>query len=182
MLEGFIRFANRLSLAAGVLSASMIAVSILVVCEMIFVRYVLGRSTIWQTEFVTYMMLGATLIGMPYVQRLRGHVNVDLLPHYLGGRARFALAVGVLLLSLGVAGLFAVYGYGFWHEAWAGDWKSDTVWGVKLWLPYAAVPIGFGLFALQLAADLLGLATGRSRPFDLPDNALGEPPAGSRGH
>ncbi|SMF43983.1 TRAP-type C4-dicarboxylate transport system, small permease component [Tistlia consotensis] len=181
MIERFIRFADRLSLASGVLAAAMIAVSILVVCEMIVVRYLLDRSTIWQTEFVTYMMLSATLVGMPYVQRLRGHVNVDLLPHYLGGRARAVLATAVLLLSLGVAGLFAVYGYGFWHEAWAGDWKSDTVWGVRLWLPYAAVPIGFALYSLQLLADLLGLLAGRSRPFDLPDKPLGEPSGGPAG-
>jgi len=25
-------------------------------------------------------MIGATLIGLPYVQKLRGHVGVDLLP------------------------------------------------------------------------------------------------------
>jgi TRAP-type C4-dicarboxylate transport system permease small subunit len=181
MVEGFIRFANRLSVVAGVLAAAMIAVSIFVVCEMIFVRYVLGRSTIWQTEFVTYMMLGATLIGMSYVQRLRGHVNVDLLPHYLGGRARFALAVFVMLLSAVVAAVFAFYGYNFWHEAWVDDWYSDTVWGVPLWMPYAAVPVGFALFALQLAADLLEVATGRRRPFDLAEQELSGGPQRGRG-
>lgn len=169
MVDAFIRFANRLSLVSGILAALMIAVSVLLVCQMIFVRYLLGHSTIWQTELVTYMMLGATLIGMSYVQQLRGHVNVDLLPLYLGGKARLALALLVLLLSLGVALVFAIYGYGFWHEAWAENWRSETVWGARLWVPYAAVPIGFALFALQLTADLLALLTGRSKPFGLPD-------------
>ncbi|MEX2630066.1 MAG: TRAP transporter small permease subunit [Tistlia sp.] len=178
MIAGFIRFANRLSFVSGVLAASMIAVSILVVCHMIFVRYVLGHSTIWQTEFVTYMMLGATLVGMAYVQYLRGHVNVDLLPIYLGGRARLALGVFVLLLSLAVTAVFAFYGYAFWHEAWAEGWRSDTVWGVDLWLPYAAVPLGFLLFALQLLADLLGLLTGRRQAFDLPAREVGGAAAG----
>lgn len=176
MIDGFIRFANRLSFVSGVLAALMIAVSILVVCQMIYVRYVMGLSTIWQTEFVTYMMLGATMVGMPYVQQLRGHVNVDLLPIYLKGPARRALALLVLLLSLGIAGIFAVYGYRMWHEAWAGDWHSDTVWGVPLWLPYAALPIGFALLALQFLADLVGLASGRRKPFDLPDDATAPRP------
>ncbi len=172
MIDGFIRFANRLSLVSGVLAALMIAVSILVVCQMIYVRYVMGLSTIWQTEFVTYMMLGATLIGMSYVQRLRGHVNVDLLPIYLRGGPRNVLAVLVQGVSLGVAAIFAVYGYVMWHEAWVGDWKSDTVWGVPLWIPYFAMPVGFALLALQFAADLLGLLTGRRKAFDLADDAL----------
>ncbi len=47
---------------------------------MIFVRAVLNRSTIWQTEAVIYLMIAATLIGLPYVQKLRGHVGVDLVP------------------------------------------------------------------------------------------------------
>jgi len=35
---------------------------------------------VWQTEAVVYLAIGATLIGLPYVQQLRGHVNVDLVP------------------------------------------------------------------------------------------------------
>ena len=77
-----------LSLLCGILAAGMIAVSIFVVCHMVIMRYVLNASTIWQTEFVVYMMLAATMIGMPYVQMLRGHVNVDLLPIYLRGVPR----------------------------------------------------------------------------------------------
>ena len=30
---------------------------------MLFVRFVLGRSAIWQNEFVTFSLIGATLLG-----------------------------------------------------------------------------------------------------------------------
>ena len=46
-------------------------------------RFVLNLSTAWQTETVIYMMVGATLIGLSYIQLLRGHVNVDLLPTFI---------------------------------------------------------------------------------------------------
>ncbi|WP_421709960.1 TRAP transporter small permease [Algihabitans sp.] len=169
----FFRLVSRISLISGVLAAAMIAISILVVCQMVYLRYVENASTVWQTEFVTYCMLAATLIGMPYVQKLRGHVNVDLLPIYLRGRARFALAIGTYLLSLAVCLLLTFYGFEMWHEAWAGDWTSDTVWAVPLDVPYAALPLGFGLMSLQYIADLLALLTGHAKPFDLPDDALG---------
>ena len=58
---------------------------------MVFVRYVLKGSAIWQHEFVTFSLIGATFIGAPYVLLTRGHVNVDLLPLYLGPRGRLAL-------------------------------------------------------------------------------------------
>ena len=59
---------------------------------MVVMRYILNESTVWQTEFTTYSIVGATLIGSPYVLLRRGHVNVDLLPLYLPHRARLALA------------------------------------------------------------------------------------------
>ena len=90
-MDAFLRVVRGLSLCCGILAAGMIAVSIFVVCHMVVMRYVLNASTIWQTEFVVYMMLAATMIGMPYVQMLRGHVNVDLLPIYLRGVPRQVL-------------------------------------------------------------------------------------------
>lgn len=167
MIDLFIAAVRRLSLLCGIVAACMFAVSIAIVCQLVFMRYVLNESTIWQTELVTYLMLSATLIGMPYVQSLRGHVNVDLLPIYLRGTSRFALAVVSKLLALGVCLLLAVYGYDFWYEAWDWGEVSDTVWGVPLWRPYLSMPVGFGLMSLQLFADLLALVTGRDHPFGL---------------
>ena len=40
-------------------------------------------NTIWQTDFVTYSLVAATFIGSPFVLMTRGHVNVDVLPHYV---------------------------------------------------------------------------------------------------
>jgi TRAP-type C4-dicarboxylate transport system permease small subunit len=50
------------------------------------------------------------------------------------------------------------------HLAWSRNWKSESVWALPLWKPYLAVPIGFGLFLLQLAADLWLVVTGWHTP------------------
>jgi hypothetical protein len=86
-----------LSLVCGWLAAAMIVVSVAITCQMIFVRFVLNLSTVWQTEAVTYPDDRATLVGLPYVQRLRGHVNVDLLPGLLPPPLRKGLALLVLV-------------------------------------------------------------------------------------
>ena len=159
-----IRIVETLSLGAGVVAAGLIFASVLITCQMIFVRFVLNASTIWQTEAVVYMMIGATVIGLPYVQKLRGHVNVDLLPLLLPRPLRNLLAIVVLVASLGVAALMTWYGWELFHVAWARNWKSDTVWGVPLWIPYSVVPLGFALYILQLAADLFRVRRGET-PF-----------------
>lgn len=154
-----------LSLICGVIAATMIVAAVLITCQMIWVRFVLNQSTIWQTEAVVYLMVGATLIGLPYVQRLRGHVNVDLLPMMLPAPLRKALALVTLTASIAVVAVMVWYGYELWHIAMSRGWRSDTVWGVQLWIPYLALPLGFGLFLVQLVADLIAVILGIDEPF-----------------
>ena len=167
----FLRAMGAVSSLCGVVAAGMILAAIFITCQMIFVRFVLNESTIWQTEAVVYLMVSATMIGLPYVQRLRGHVNVDLLPLALPARARKGLAALVLLVSIAVLGLMVWHGFELWLVAWERGWRSDTVWGVRLWIPYLALPVGFGLFVLQLMADLYGVLAGVEKPFGLGEEA-----------
>lgn len=165
----FIRLTNALSSLCGLVAAAMIVTAVLITCQMIFVRFVLNHSTIWQTEAVIYLMVAATLTGLPYVQRHRGHVNVDLLPLVLAPAARKMLALIVLVASIAVVSIMLFYGFEQWWVAFQRGWTSDTVWGVRLWIPYLALPVGFGLFLLQLIADLIGILVGHEKPFGLAD-------------
>ncbi|KRS14035.1 C4-dicarboxylate ABC transporter substrate-binding protein [Roseovarius atlanticus] len=164
-----LRIIGWISQICGIVAALMIVASVLIVCQMIFIRFVLNQSTIWHTEGVTYLMIGATMIGLPYVQFVRGHVNVDLLPIMLPNKARRVLAGIVMALTLAVVGAMLWHGYHFWHEAWDWGETSNTPWNPKLWVPYLALPLGFGLYALQLAADLFAMSTGIDKPFGLED-------------
>ncbi|MBS8227979.1 TRAP transporter small permease subunit [Vannielia litorea] len=167
----FLRAVGLLSQIAGVIAALLILASIGVTCQMIFIRFVLNGSTVWQTEGVTYMMVAATMLGLPYVQFLRGHVNVDLLPLMLPPGARKLLAFGVLALTLAVVGVMLWHGYHFWHEAWDWGETSNSPWNPRLWVPYLALPLGFGLYALQLTADTVAMLTGIEQPFGLEPEA-----------
>ena len=166
----FLQLVVASSTLAGWLSAAMIIVAVGITCQMIFVRFVLNGSTVWQTEAVVYLVIAATLIGLSYVQRLRGHVNVDLLPLALPMGARYLLAMITLGLSIAIVITMATYGWEFWYVAWKQGWRSDTVWGVRLWIPYLAVPVGFSLFLLQLIADFVALVLYIDRPFGLKEH------------
>jgi len=164
----FLRLVAAISTVAGWLSAGMIVSAVGITCQMIWVRFVLNGSTVWQTEAVIYLVIAATLIGLPYVQRLRGHVNVDLIPLALPMGARKVLATITLSVSIVIVAIMLWYGYEYWHFAWDRGWRSDTVWGPPLWIPYLALPIGFGLLLLQLIADFYAMWKGIDTPFGLP--------------
>ncbi|MEM9629921.1 MAG: TRAP transporter small permease [Pseudomonadota bacterium] len=154
----FVLAVEKMSTVAGWISALLIVSAVTITCQMIFVRFVLNGSTVWQTEAIVYLVIASTLFGLPFVQMLRGHVNVDLIPMWLPEKGRRRLLLLTLALSCLIVALMFIFGLEFWHQAYAGGWRSDTVWGVRLWIPYLPLPFGFGLLLLQLLSDLYAAA------------------------
>ena len=115
-MDQFVRGITLLSQICGVFAAALIAASVLIVCEMVFVRYVLNETTIWQTDFVTFSIVAATFIGSPYLLLNRGHVNVDVLPLYLGEKGRYRLALASMLMSLAFCVVMTVLTFKFWQK------------------------------------------------------------------
>jgi TRAP-type C4-dicarboxylate transport system permease small subunit len=168
-MSAFIRVTEQLSRLLGIVAAVLLAIAVIVVCQMVVMRYVLNESTHWQTEFVTYALIASTFLGAPFVLLTRGHVNVELVPIALGARGRFLLALLAYGASATLCFMLSYYSLLFWYEAWEGGWRSDTIWAPKLWKVYLAMPVGFIAISLQYLADLLCLISGREPPFGIAD-------------
>ncbi len=166
-MDTFIRTVSALSRIAGVAAALLIALAVFVIADMVIERYIFNLTTIWQIDVVTYCVVAATFIGSPYVLLTRGHVNVDVLPIYLGPRSRYWLAIFANLLALAFCTVIFILCTKFWYESWINTWLSNTVWRSRLWIPYLSMPIGLGLILLQYVAEFIKIVTGRSAPFDL---------------
>jgi TRAP-type C4-dicarboxylate transport system permease small subunit len=173
-MDTYIRAVNFLSRISGVTAALLIALAVLVICDIVVERFILGLTTIWQIDVVTYSIVGATFVGSSYVLMTRGHVNVDILPLHLGPRARYWLALITGLLALAFCIVIFVLCTAYWYEAYSERWLSNTVWRARLWIPYLSLPIGLGLLILQYVADLLCLVTGRAPPFGIKDQQAAE--------
>ncbi len=170
----FINIVRLLSRVCGVFASLLIASAIVVVCQMVVLRYFLQESTVWQTDYVTFALVAATLIGSPYVLLIKGHVNVDLLPHYLSLPARKVLALLASIGGLVFTALLAWKGYEMFAEALHGGWVTDTIWELPLWIPYLSLPLGVGLLSLQYVADILALLNGRDMPFAMDSHSAFE--------
>ena len=114
-MDVFIRSVAFVSRLFGVFAAILIALSVVIVCQMVFIRYVLNSNTIWQTDFVTFSLIASTFLGAPYVLLTRGHVNVDVLPLVLGERGRFWLAMAAIGISLAFCVTMTVLTFQLWH-------------------------------------------------------------------
>ncbi len=178
----FSRWVSLASRLTGYFAAALMLGSVFVVCQMVFVRAVLGESSIWQTEFVTFALIAATFLGAPYILLTRGHVNVDLLPLMLGHAARKRLCL--LASTLAVLFCAAVFysSLHWWWDAWSLNLTTPSIWRARLWIPYLSVPVGMGLLCLQYVADIWALVSDREPPFGMsntpPQAVMGETETG----
>ena len=151
----FVWAVNGLSTAFAVVSAGLLAASMLVITHMIFVRYVFRSPTIWHTDFAVYAATAAVFLGAPYVLMKHGHVGVDvvetLVPAWTRGILRAAGNVFGLVFCLAMLVASALFA----HEAFTSDWLTPGVWQIPLWLPTLPLPVGFALLSLQYVAEFL---------------------------
>lgn len=172
-VPGWVAVIQAASRALGVFAAGLILLSILVICHMVFVRAVLGQSSIWQTEFVTYSLVAATFLGAPYILLTRGHVSVDVVPLMVGPGTRRVLSLVGSVITLAFCGVFLYGALPWWIEAWSNGHTSPSIWAPRMWIPYLAVPVGLGLLCLQVIAEAWLVWTRRENPFGLhPDDRI----------
>lgn len=155
MFGGYIRGMDAVSVAAAIVAGVLLALGVLSVVHMVFVRYVMGESTVWQTEFTTFAITASMLLGTPYVLKTGGHVAVTVLPDALRGFPRRLMRLSASLVGLAFC-LALTYGsWYYFYEAYAFDWTTGTVWNPPLWPAILPVALGASLLSLQYLAEIL---------------------------
>ena len=144
-----LRYIDRLSELAGYISAVLILVSMLVVCYGVFLRYVLGASTVWQLELSTYFLMFAAFVGGAYGLKHGDHVNLSLIVDRLPEKSRRYVKLLASVLGFVFVVIVAAIAYVLWWETTEAGRTSGTAWNVPLTYPYLIVPLGMTLIALQ---------------------------------
>jgi TRAP-type C4-dicarboxylate transport system permease small subunit len=154
----FTRGVEGLSRACGVLSALLLVFSMLVVCQMILMRYVFRAPTIWQTEAVVFGATAAIFLGAPYVLMTKGHVGVDFIQMLVSERTRHRMDRVGAWLGLAFCVLMTIASWLHFYEALEGGWTTPSVAAVPLWMPLGPVVFGFALLSLQYVVEIMKLS------------------------
>jgi len=157
----FIRTVTALSRFFAGIAAAMVATSLLLVCQMVVMEYVLGIPAPWPSEIVSYLMMGVAFLGTPYVFATGGHVAIGLFAGHSNAPAGRARAALVALVSFCFAVMFTLAGVALLVEAVRQGWRADETAAIALWIPYLSFPLGAALLALQCLAELAAIASGR---------------------
>ena len=162
MSRRFVDFVDSLSRACGVISAVLLIFAMVVVCQMVFMRYVFRAATVWQTEAVVFGATAAIFLGAPYVLLKKGHVGVDVVQTMVTSATRRRLEQTGSVLSLIFCFTMMVATGIHLFEALEGGWTTPSVAAVPLWMPLTPMFIGFFLLCLQYLSELIKLSGARS--------------------
>ena len=147
-----------LSELSGYASGVLILASMLIICYGVVLRYVLGASTVWQTELAVYFLMFAAFVGGAYGLKHGDHVRIDIVVNRLPGRVRLFINFVAVVLGFVFIAIIGVLGFDMWWEAVERGRRSSTAWRVPLAFPYFMLPLGMTLMALQyliIAAEIL---------------------------
>lgn len=157
MSRRFIRAVEALSRLGGVSSVLLLIIAMVVMCQMILMRYLFRAPTVWQTEVVVFAATAAIFIGAPYVLMKKGHVGVDVIELMMSAPNRRRMQLLGAVLALTFCLLMTLASGIYVHEAWEGGWTTPTIAAIPLWIPATPMLVGFGLLCLQYVVELMKL-------------------------
>lgn len=157
MSKHIVRSIEALSRLGGISSVFLLIVAMVVMCQMILMRYLFRAPTIWQTEVVVFAATAAIFIGAPYVLMKKGHVGVDVIELMMSPPNQRRMKCLGALLGLAFCVLMTVASGIYVYEAWEGGWTTPTIAAIPLWIPATPMLVGFGLLCLQYIVELMKL-------------------------
>ncbi len=139
------------------LSAIAIVISSLILTYEVFMRYLLKIPTIWEIELAIYLGIMATFLGAPYGLKEGAHINIDLVIRVFSKNLQDKLYRITSIISLIFCVFLAYNGWQYWWEAFSRGWRSESLWGPPLAIPYFFLPLGMTLLSLQFIIEALWL-------------------------
>ena len=157
MIDKYLEITKKIATACGVFAAASIMLSIVIVTELVFERYIFGNAITWQPELVTHLLVASTFIGSAYVFAENGHVNMDYFYTFLSEKGVTILKILTSALCLIFFLVLLYVSYEIVSEAFLKNYDTGTVWGPPLWIPYSSMLIGAMLMTMAYVGELLKL-------------------------
>lgn len=153
MKQTFARLSHMVAGGAGLVANLLLLAMLGAIGVQVVARFVVGAPTVWAEELARFLLVAITMIGSAALIEKNRHISIDVVVDALPRRLRIIIAWLRDAITLTVCGLLAHYG---WLLVGIGGRQTSTGLGVKMSLPYLAIPIGAALIALVLVLSRLG--------------------------
>lgn len=149
------RLVDRIGRAAAWLT---LAIALLMASN-VLLRYVFSIGSVWAQELEWHLLAPLVLVGMTYALNKGEHVRVDVLYARYSPRGKAAVDMLSAALAVAISLLIIRYSIQYVGQSYSiNEISSDPGGLTHRWMLKALIPLGFGLFAVQAAAQ--GVAAG----------------------
>jgi TRAP-type C4-dicarboxylate transport system permease small subunit len=146
--EGPSRLARAIEKVETAIIAALVLAMVVLAGAQILLRNLFETGFAWADPLLRAMVLWAAMLGALAAARDDKHIGLDLLTHFLHGRARRVARTIALLFAAVLSAAMAWYG----GRLVALDFDGgQPVGAIPGWVVELILPIGFSLLALRLA-------------------------------
>ena len=140
-------FGEKLNWLVERICVILVAVLVLDIWFGIVARYFLDLGITWTEELARYIMIWAALLAISSAAHRREHIGLIFILMALPPRPRQVLQAGIDCLGIAFFLFLLVYGIRMTID---GANQFAMIFGMNMVVPFASVPIGAGLTALQI--------------------------------
>lgn len=158
-LQTYVQTMDTVSEITGKIAAWMFFFTGIIVSFEVFMRYALNSPTIWVDEISRILQVWAAYLAIAYVLKHKAHIIIDITfrdPNSFGRKVSdtFAMLVIIFFCSITVK-----YGIDIWWKSTMSGHTTDSYLAVPKVFIQSAIWAGFGLMALQSAAEIIKIWT-----------------------
>jgi TRAP-type C4-dicarboxylate transport system permease small subunit len=142
------RIAGWIERVETALIALLVLAMVVLAGAQILLRNLFETGFAWADPLLRAMVLWGAMLGALAAARDDKHIGLDLLTHFLKGRARRVARVIALLFAAAISAAMAWYGLNLVQVDFGG---TSTIAGIPGWVIESILPFGFSLLAIRLA-------------------------------
>jgi len=157
-MQQVVKLIDGLNKVVGILLALMLGTMSLLIIAQVLCRFVIHYPLTWSEELSRYLMAYIVFIGASLAMRHNKLISIELLPEILSGTKRKVLHVIVFTISIIFFVILFKQGIDMISRV---KMQLSPALGLSMAIPYASIPIGALLLALNSIAAMIDEVTSK---------------------
>ena len=153
--ERFLNLVDSVNDWAGKVASYVALIIMINVVYEVVLRYFLNSPTIWATELNEMLLCGYAALAGGYALLHGAHVSVEIVQERLNSKNQAFLNLITYLFGFAFLAILIWMSWDNAMEAWEYSERSESLFAPPLFPVKIMIPIGGGLFFLQLMAQYI---------------------------
>lgn len=151
-MQQVVKAIDTINKVVGILLALMLGVMSILIILQVISRFVINLPLTWSEELSRYLMIYIVFLGASLAMRHNKLISIELLPETLTGNKRKFVIILVMIISIIFFAILFLQGIDMLPLV---QMQSSPGLQLSMAIPYASIPIGSFLLALNSLAVIL---------------------------